>query len=439
MTNLLHKIAYSVFTRLLMLGLAIILITVLPQTANAGCIGCVCVDQQHQQTRQHITQQHDITRQFITDQFKFNESWIMNEFYVGFILPAMMMMTEQLVTNGMEQTMIIGTFFDAKHQLETQRLFQKKMAEAHKEYQPSLGMCSVGTVADSLAAAEQNGRVSAFVMNRQSIQRQLLDENMASSGGRVTDRASRMKQFIARYCDKYDNNNALEPVCGAAGAPAETRNKDIDYASLISQPLTINADYTDGTTDPNSSETDLFALSNNLFGHDVIRQLDEPLTVPKTAQEAYLDYRSIIAKRSVLQNSFYSVVGMKTSGTEESGQPGQTKEYGQIILEQLGMPKAEADKLLGDRPSYYALIQLIGKKIYQQPEFFTDLYDTPANVARKDVAMRAIDLMVDRNIYKSDLRSEAMLDVYLELQLMKMQRDVQNRSNKLSAVAGKKN
>jgi hypothetical protein len=45
-------------------------------------------------------------------------------------------MTKQMTTVGLQATKVIGTFFDAKHQLETQRLFQTLMAEAHKDYQP---------------------------------------------------------------------------------------------------------------------------------------------------------------------------------------------------------------------------------------------------------------------------------------------------------------
>ncbi|MBU0859664.1 MAG: hypothetical protein KJ667_06980, partial [Alphaproteobacteria bacterium] len=102
-----------------------------------------------------------------------------------------------------------------------------------------------------------------------------------------------------------------------------------------------------------------------------------------------------------------------------------------VVLQQLGVPDDEIFLVLGNRPSYFALMDVMAQKIYQRPEFYTDLYDKPANVARKDVAMKAIDLMVDRDIYKSDLRYESMLAVLLEMELMKHQRRVQNRLRSL--------
>jgi len=42
-------------------------------------------------------------------------------------------MTNQLTATSMQQVQIIGSFFDAKHQLETQRMFQQMTAEAHSK------------------------------------------------------------------------------------------------------------------------------------------------------------------------------------------------------------------------------------------------------------------------------------------------------------------
>lgn len=401
------------------------------------CTGCRCFIEEHADTQQHVRDKHVETRAFITDQFTFHQGWVMNEFFGIAILPAMMMMTEQLVSTGMHQTLIIGSFFDAKHQLETQRIFQRKLAEAHKNYHPTTEMCTIGTAADSLAAAEQNGRTTAHILAQKSLQRQLLSVDSNSAEGPKEDREGRLELFIARYCDVNDNSQTLDIVCTDGSAPQETVNKDVNYPNLVATPMTIDADFTDGATDPATDEIDILSLSSYLFSHRVAPQIPSTITVSEAAQTAYMDLRSVIAKRSVAENSLYSVIGMKTSGTEESGTALQTREYGQIILEQLGIPADEAEAMLGERPSYYALIQLIGKKIYQQPEFFTNLYDKPANVLRKDAAMRAIDLMVDRNIYKSDLRQEAVLSVLLELEIMKHQRDVQNQINKLEDMASK--
>src|SRR5690348_12723839 len=64
------------------------------------------------------------------------KTWFVGTFLEDHILPAMMMMAEQLTAVSMKQTEIIGTFLDAKHQMETQQVFQRLAARAHKDYHP---------------------------------------------------------------------------------------------------------------------------------------------------------------------------------------------------------------------------------------------------------------------------------------------------------------
>jgi hypothetical protein len=57
----------------------------------------------------------------------------------------------------------------------------------------------------------------------------------------------------------------------------------------------------------------------------------------------------------------------------------------------------------------------------------------PANVKRRSVAMQAISVMMDRDIYKSYLRSEAIMSVLLETKLIPEQDAVSNEVGQLSA------
>ena len=133
---------------------------------------------------------------------RFHEAWLFNSAYDndrffggdrdGFfelhILPAMMYMTEQLVTIGMQQMFILGTFFDAKIQLETQQLMQEKAAEAHKDYHPSFEMCVIGTNVRSMAAADRNAEFTSFVLSQRSQDRQLGMYSMNSAKDDSIDR-----------------------------------------------------------------------------------------------------------------------------------------------------------------------------------------------------------------------------------------------------------
>lgn len=59
------------------------------------------------------------------------------------------------------------------------------------------------------------------------------------------------------------------------------------------------------------------------------------------------------------------------------------------------------------------------------------MYESPANTARRKVALQAISLMQDFDTLQSHLRTEVMLSVILEMELIKIQRSVQNRINGL--------
>ena len=84
--------------------------------------------------------------------------------------------------------------------------------------------------------------------------------------------------------------------------------------------------------------------------------------------------------------------------------------------------------------SYYAQMEILAKRIYQRPEFYTNLYDKPANVKRKAAALQAIGMMLERDIYDSYLRSEAILSLILEARVTEEQASVENVLAKLSEI-----
>lgn len=411
--------------------------------ARAGCTADQSII-----TMALVVEQHMATRLFITDQFKHHQNWLFgaNEYFQngardGFwelhVQPAMMMMTEQLVTIGMEQMLILGTFFDAKNQLDTQQLFQKLTAQAHKDYHPSFDMCVIGTTARGLASADRNGEFTSFVLSQRSQDRQMGMYSASGAGGSSIDREGRIRQVQDRYCDPRDNSNNLMDLCGAKSSVV-TINKDIDYTRTVDGPRTLNIDFTDGA--PSNDEQDVLALASNLFSYEVLDRVGRTQGAMEGSEGAHLDMRTLIAKRSVAENSFNAIIGLKTAGTEASE---ETILFTQKLLEQFGVTdEGEREIMLGGtidtgidpalRPSYYAQLEVMAQKIYQDPEFYSNLYDKPTNVLRKNVAMKAVNLMLGRDMYKSELRSEMGLSVLLEMELMKYQEDIQNRMNSIT-------
>ena len=397
-----------------------------------SCPGCdcgCCVVANHNATRALIDQEHFITRRHMTQEMTYHQRWWFTDFFNEHVLPAQMMMSEQLTTVGMQQMEIVGAILDAKHQLESQRLFQTKVAEAHKDYHSSHGMCTIATAARGLSNADRRTEATSFILSQRSMARQLGEGHVASSDGPVQDHSARLIQFIRRYCDQNDANDTLREMC-TSSSPQSTINKDIDYNRLIETPMTLQVEFTEGAV-PQGDEEDVLSLASNLFSNTMFQRFSEQNLNLYANAQLYYDLRSVVAKRGVAENSFYAIVGMKAQGSEEAE---IAAGYIGMVMRQLGVPEDEVFPLLGSRPSYFALMDVLSQKLYQRPEFYTDLYDKPANVARKDASMRAIELMVDRDMYKSDLRYEAMLSVLLELELMKHQRAVQNRLIDMSEV-----
>ncbi|MCB9988525.1 MAG: hypothetical protein H6868_04215 [Rhodospirillales bacterium] len=395
------------------------------------CPDCTCVAIPHDILRTTvISPEHGTTRLHFDIEMLRHQEWLDDVLLEQHILPAMMRMTEQLTAVGMHQILGIGMLLDAKHQLETQLIFQDLVTQAHKDYHPSMGMCKFGTNVRSLAAADRNADLTAFALSQRSQDRQSGNVNVNAGVGPKEDREGRLEQFKEYFCDVNDNNRlgadtGFTLICNPAPGAA-TINRDIDFTRFIAQTRTLDMDLSDGTL--TEDERAVFALASNLYSHDVFPRLSKNVLTVYETQQRYLDLRSVMAKRSVVENSFNAIAAMKTSGTDISE---DTAEFMQVILIDLGMSPAEAKEILGKRPSYLAQLEILAKKIYQSPDFYVNLYDKPVNVRRKIVAMQAIGLMLDRDIYNSYVRSEALMSVLLELRLIKKQEAVQNLMKKM--------
>jgi hypothetical protein len=403
------------------------------QLSGTCSAGCVATSQQ----------QRDITTRFITGEFTFHRTWMVDVFFEQHLLPALMLFAEQISAAAMGQVVSVGMFLDAKHQLETQRLFQQMMAEAHKDYHPSEGMCTFGTNVRSLAASDRNVDLTAMGISNRVLQRELLSGSATAGGGQTSDYLSRIAQFRALYCNQEDNSQGLRLLCPNPSRALGRKNNDINYTAVLESPLTLQLDFTaqgdpdhtantpPGTVSPD--EEDVFALSANLYAHNVAPTIpqsflsDENGVANPQGVNHYMNIRAIAAKRSVARNSFASIAAMKSQGEAE------VQPYLHAIMREMGVSEAEVPRYLGTRPSYYAQMEILTKKLYQNPSFYTELYDKPANVDRKLVSMQAIDLMQRRDIYRSVLRSEAILAVMLETALSEQQDKVSNEINRMTA------
>lgn len=360
--------------------------------------------------------------------FHDHRDWFVDEYLQGFI-PAMMLMAEQMSNVAMYQMFVVGKFFDAKSNLETQRLFNELQNEAAKDYQPSQSFCAIGTNIRSLSHSEQIAINTQGSMGQISMNRYMAGLNAASAYAATdADKLSRWRQFTTIFCNRRDNGwtgagTGLVPVCTAPIADHANSNLDIDYHRLIEEPRYLDIDYSYDTASGDTTaqmeqasieEQAVIALSRNLYGHNVPNSAIGFIT-QEGSEGRYLALRSVIAKRNVAQNSYNAIVGMKARGS--GGGSADSAQFLRAVVADLGMTEPDIDDIFGDNPSYYGQLEVLGKKIFQSTDFFTDLYEKPANVKRKQVALNAIELMLDRAIFESELRNEMLMSVLLSSSL----------------------
>ena len=445
-------------------ALALLIAGLRPASAQDQCPTCTCAAQEHAQTQGEIREQDEETKQFfgsalpidgsppnppVADQagpilgrgmMGYDETWMYNTWFRGYVVPAMQLMTEQLVTLMMNMVFTVGTQLDAAQQLQTQRLLQQLTADAHRDYRPDPGICTYGTNIRSLAQAARNSTLTAHVASQHALQRQLGAGKVSGAEGLEGldgDRNDRLKNFAENFCD-YDDNDRLDKqtmsglymICQKRPDDLLQLNLDVDYVRAVADPDTIALDMNDADSNkPNA----VLSLEKNLFGSEIMPRISGSLAQGDAAVDRIVDVRSVAAKRSVAESSFDAILGMKSMGTKAGAGTGQgsadtLKTIG-IAIKDLGVPDAEVAKLLGDRPSYYAQLKFLAKRLYQRPEFYVDLYTSPANVERKRVAMQAINSILEHEIYNSSLRREAILSQIVELQTTERARKLQDTMN----------
>jgi len=391
--------------------------------------------------------------------FRDLQRFIITNIWAESILPVLLHSAQQFTAVALQQSMMIGTFIDAENQMAAQRALQEIQAKAHKDYHPSVGVCEFGSVMKSLATTEIRGEVSAVVFSQRSMDRQLGQSDTTGMYGADLDKEYRISQFKRVFCNEKDRETALSAVCEDTNwsnlsfdsDARERMNKDIDYFSLVDSPLNMKIDFTNteivSNLPPirNEDEEHLMAMGINLFAHELFPRAPARLLANKPdhpislMQQAYMDMRSIIAKRSVAENSLYAISALKTEGRKDLvagvDLPLSSRKYMEHILRDLGVAdenvngsaEDEISKILGKNPSYHAQMEVITKKIYQNPNFYTNLYDKPANVERKAVALQAIKLMQKFDMLKSFLRGEASTSILLELAVIELQNEIEDQ------------
>lgn len=365
----------------------------------------------------------EVYQQALEQEFKTHQTWMDNEWWSQYVEPALKSSADETRNVTLFETVIYGVFLDVQNLMSAQRAVQELSSDSLKNFTPSDTICKFGTLSRSLALSQSKAKANQLVLSKRSLNRQLGQAKTPSAEGEESDRSARLKQFQKDYCDEKDFGTGMKVLCIAT--PSDTRlNIDINYTRAVDTKNSLNVDFTD-TTETND-EKDIIALASNLYAHSVFSRIDAR-SLKKSGsvdtQSTYLDQRAVVAKRSVAENTFNEIVGQKSAGSTGS------KAYMVKVMEALGLDATNAEKYLGASPSYDAQMEVLTKKIYQDPAFYASLMDSPANVNRQYAALQSFGLMQKRDIFETISRSEMLMSLLLEMEIAKYQDNIQNRQN----------
>ncbi len=333
---------------------------------------------------------------------------------------SLQLMTEQIVATMMQQVQIIGQFFDAKHQLETQRLMQQKTFDAHNRYHPSEQLCEVGTFAKNLAQSERRAIITQAALAKSMIDR-ALKVSGSSSSEIGFDEDTIENSYLSSFCSPLDNAGQNNRLCVKDNKP-DMINADIRFDKTIFDQLSLDVDLLDATS--TDDEETIFAMMDQLFMHNSFPYVSQAKTKLNRFVAAYLEMRSLVAIRSVAQNSIAYIVSEKASGSVEAE---SNAPFLKAMMVDMGIEAEVANDMIGDNPSYYAQMEFLTRQIYYHPDFIANLYDKPANVRRMTAAMTAIKSMQNWQIGEALKRREMLTSILLEIKLREKQMELETK------------
>lgn len=315
-------------------------------------------------------------------------------------------LSDEFAKSLIARAVMIGAFIDGRAAMAAQRTLQHLNADTRKAYHPSDTICRFGTLSRSLAATEAKATANKLAFSQILLGRNNQSDKTLYSEP-IRGMVENYQDFKKKYCESVDNNNGLGSYCTTS--TDAYFNRDVDFTRVYDTPLTLDVDFTNAAL--TKDEERVIALFQSLGLRDpYLDTSGNDLTRPDKGDDVGNRHQAE-AVRQLIGNSFASLVSMKAKGTAGSGT------YMINILTKLGLSSADATKLISSNPSYFAQMEILTKKVYQDPRFFANLYDSPTNVERQRVAMKAINLMQDRDLLDSLRRREVLLSELLEMKL----------------------
>lgn len=341
------------------------------------------------------------------------EKWMYNDF-ADMIIKSMQKQSQQVTLNQKEAVIASGAKEDAVTANNHTRLHALSQSDKALSLTPDAALCRDASAVRTLVGVEAAATATQNEAAERLTAYHSYTAGSSAARGEGWEKEARINTARNLYIDPRDHGGAVQGMDVTEGGGQKRINNDLDFARMVGQPLTV--DTTRGGMD------DLMALSQNLYGNEMFYDIN-----PDRLNAQLFDLRQIQAKRNVLLNSFMAQVGLKAKG--HSDVTPQTI----AAFQQLGLPQAVIDRDLKGRPSYYALMEVITKRQYQDANFYAGLIKNPAAQDRSAATMRAFTNMQMRDMVQSLQRQEVLYAMLLELRLLKRQEIVKAQNSRARA------
>lgn len=345
-------------------------------------------------------------------------------------------MTAQLYAASAYMYGTIGGFIDGANANQYQLVMKQLEAEAISAYTPGENLCRLGTLTRALAGSEERAFTTAAALRTMMLNRET-HNNSRTRPYADADNMARLHNLATLYCNPGDNDRApavcncdlKNGTCDANKGPLDQRsNRDLDLVRLFDQRLTMKINFIDDKLTPD--EQDTLGLLDHLSAFRPLPPVSPEqmqLTTSPTVAKIFMEGRSLAASRGVIRSSLATQFGRRAEGTESSmtfmlnalEELGMTKEEAKRYLraEGLGLNRGGSDANEIVYPSYEAQMEVLTKKLYQNPNFYVNLIDKPANVERIRASLLAIASMQRRDMKETLDRRELLLSQLLEFDL----------------------
>ncbi len=366
---------------------------------------------------------YDETIGTIADLFGFDDDEELEELAHKLWTGSMSDMSREVATNRFMTAADTAKIIDASEMQRSMLEKNRLRAKYHHELQPSELVCSIGTVIRPVSATRDGARAASNSIQSTGLNRDLGSVSVSETGEEAITESKEMRarrtQYDERYCSPHEGGiNAMEERCQAEPG---SRRKNMDFSATIDVPMTIaESGYleSESSDDVGSGKTDTDALLTNLVGYDLSRRAsstgvseEAEAGDPKTESRTWQQTRSMSLLRGPARDAIAAIIAEKSEGVEQNG------EFIRSAFASIGMGEEEIRDLVGEKPSAYAVGEVISKILYQNPDFYVALGEGINGATAAGVAMLAAQLMEDRNRYEACLRTEMVLAALLEAKL----------------------